>query len=78
MPKRPKMPVTMRALTQRVNRKLKPDLEMLRVTRGAQMQQDVGDYHVIDFRKNWITHKHVDPEQMARDMGVLHEWEEVA
>ena len=66
-----KMPVTTRAVIQRINRKLKPDLEMLRVTRSERMQQELGYYHVIDFRMNAIIHKNVDPETMARELGVL-------
>jgi hypothetical protein len=69
--------VTVRSVIQRINRRLKPDLEMLKITRGWRLRQEVGDYYVIDFRRNWITHKHVDPEQMGRDLGVLHAWEQV-
>jgi len=75
MTKRQKVLVTMRAVIQRINRKLKPDSEKLKMTRGERMRQEVGDYYVIDFKQNWITHKHVSPEQKARDLGVLQPWE---
>ena len=72
------MPVSMRAVIQRINRKLKPDLEMLKATRGERMRREFGDYYVIDFRRNFVTHTRVDPEEMARDLGVLKEWETLA
>jgi hypothetical protein len=61
MTRRERTPVTTRAVIQRINRKLKPDLEMLKVTRGNRWRREVGDYYVIDFNRNWIIHKHVDP-----------------
>ena len=64
-------------MVQRINRKLKPDLEQLRVTRGERMQSEVGYYHVIDFRLNAVTHTNVNPEAMARDLGVLKDYEEM-
>ena len=78
MTRREKMPVTTRAVIQRINRRLKPDLEMLKTTRGNRWRQEVGDYYVIDFTKNWIIDKHVDPEEMGRELGVLEPWEVVA
>jgi hypothetical protein len=72
-----KAPVTMRSVIARINRRLKPDLEMLKVTRGERLRQNVGDYYIIDFRMNAITHNDVDPEKMARDLGVLKEYEQV-
>ena len=72
MTKHTKVPVTMRAVIQRVNRKLKPDLEALKTTRGdGRMLLDVGRYYIIDYRMNAITHHRVDPEALARELGVL-------
>ena len=72
------MQIAPRAVIQRINRKLKPDLEMLRATRGTRMRLDVGDYHVIDFRLNAVIHTNVDVEIMARELGVLKDYEEMA
>ena len=69
-----KASVTMRSVVQRINRKLKPDLEQLKTTRGERLRMDVGDYYVIDYSKNSIIHKDVDPEQLGRELGVLREW----
>ena len=51
-----KMQITRRALIQRINRKLKPDRKMLRATRAGRIRLDFGNYHVIDFRINAVTH----------------------
>lgn len=78
MAKRQKVPVSVRAVIQRINRKLKPDLEQLKVTRGGELLRlDLGDYYILNFNHNWIAHKHVDPEKLGRELGVLQEWEEV-
>ena len=70
--------VSTQAVIQRINRKLRPDLEMLRATRGERMRLDVGAYHVINFRMNAIMHINVNPEAMARELGVLADHEEMA
>jgi hypothetical protein len=59
--------VTVRALIQRINRKLTPDDEMQKTTRGERMEAELGRY----FRFNGILHKDVDTEALAREMGVL-------
>jgi hypothetical protein len=76
MTSKTKIPVTTRAVVQRINRKLKLDSEMLKAARG-QMRQEVGDYHVIDWNKKYVTHTRVNLEKMARDLDVLKPWEEV-
>jgi hypothetical protein len=77
MTKRQKVPVTMRAIIQRINRALKHDNEMLKTTRGERLRQQVGDFYVLDFSRNNVLNTHVDPEKMARDMEVLQPWEVV-
>ncbi len=72
-----KMPVSERAIIQRINRKLKPDLEAVKVARSERMRLDVGQFYVIDYRMNAIIHHDVDLEQWGRDLGVLKPWEEV-
>jgi hypothetical protein len=72
-----KVPVSMRAIIQRINRKLKPDDEALKIARGEALRQQVGDYYRLNFRINGITGMDVDPEALARELGVLHDWEQV-
>jgi len=77
MAQRTKVPVSERALIQRINRKLRPDDEILKVARGARAEQDCGRYYIVDFRKNIMMTKDVDPEALARELGVLRDYEQV-
>jgi hypothetical protein len=65
-----KMPVTARAVIQRVNRRLRRDHRMLRVKRG-------GRAYVID-QRNGIVRSNIDIEGFARELGVLRDWEALA
>jgi hypothetical protein len=77
MSKRKGVPVTMRALIQRVNRKLATDGEVLKTTRGARAHQELGDYYVLNVRMNAVARHDVDPEALGRRIGVLRPWEYV-
>ncbi len=74
METRHKVPVTMRALTQRINRKLAGGGKRLVATRGAKSLEQFGAYYVISgrlgpkFSGTYImVHKdHVDPEKLAQ------------
>jgi hypothetical protein len=66
-----RVPVTARAVLQRVNRLLAKDDEQLRwYRRGAK-------YLHLDVARNVILSEHVDFEAFARDAGALKEWEEI-
>jgi hypothetical protein len=77
MTKRPKVPISERALIQRINRKLKPEDQMLRTTRGERWRSSQGNHYIIDFNRNWMVADHVDVEDLGRELGVLAEWEHV-
>jgi len=70
------VPVTMNALIQRINRAIAPEQQSLRITRDR-WRSDLGDYYVVDFNRNWIVASHVNPEEVAREMGLLRSWESV-
>ena len=78
-----KVPVTERALFQRINRKLKQDNQALRTARGFWNGPDwyedtnLGRYYVIDIYRNVVVDHHVDLEGTAREWGALAEWEEL-
>lgn len=87
MPRRDvdKVPVTMRALLQRINRKLAKKDEQLMMSRGA-YRADVGGHFIVHHelgkgRGNWrsraLVRTHVDPVKLGRDLGVLAPWERV-
>jgi hypothetical protein len=71
------VPVTMRALIQRINRKLAKEGKALKAARGESARQQMGNYYVIDVNQNFLVRDHVDPEAEGRDLGVLQPWESV-
>jgi hypothetical protein len=74
-----KAPVSERALLQRINRKLKPDLEAVKKTRGGWRRlSDLGDYYWVDYRRNFMLNHHLDLETVGHELGVLEEWEMVS
>ena len=74
MAKQSKVPVTMRALVQRINRNLAEKEMQLKKSRGR-LRSDVGEYYVLDINRNFIAKQHVDPEDLGRRLGVLSDWE---
>ena len=72
------VPITMRALVQRVNRRLAKEEKILKKARGREELACFGDYYVLDYAANEIFDDHVDRLALARELGVLHGWETVA
>jgi hypothetical protein len=84
-----KVPVTMRALVQRINRKLaaSEDLEksdwQLRAVRSAKWRQKWGDFIVVtdglrsEGYAAGVEKTRVDPEKLGRELGVLRQWEKL-
>ena len=68
-------PVSMRALIARINRKLAADGEVLKAARSERAASSVGLFFIV--RGNRIASEQVDPEALARKLGVLSEWEHV-
>jgi hypothetical protein len=79
MAKASKVPVSERAIIQRINRALAPRDMVLRTARGQQMQLDVGHWYVVNTRINGVVqpYKHMDLADIAQDVGVLWGWEEI-
>jgi hypothetical protein len=72
------VPVSLRAVIGRINRKLKPEYLQLKVTRGARARQEFGDFYVLNVYENRIMQNMLwDPEALGRELGVLAEWESV-
>ena len=71
----PTIPVTERALIQRINRKLRKDAEIMKVARGARAESNLGRYYTIDLHRNYLLHDHLDLETVGRELGVLAEFE---
>ena len=71
------VPVTERALVQRINRALRRKGQMLRQSRGERARTDLGDYYVIDLERNVLLLSRVNLEELARELGALQPWERV-
>jgi hypothetical protein len=71
------VPVTLRALLQRINRKLGKEDERLVTARGEKARVELGDYYILNVNRNWLVSQHVDPETLGRELGVLRAWEAV-
>ncbi|HYC18949.1 MAG TPA: hypothetical protein VEC94_17215 [Pseudolabrys sp.] len=67
--------VTMRSLVKRINRKIATDREILKVSRDATLQRQLGEFYVLELRFNGVVRKDVDPEEFGRELGVLQPWE---
>ena len=65
------------ALVARINRKLRPDGQMLRKTRGDRSRMDLGSFWVQEISRNLCLDTFVDPETFGREIGVLGEHEHV-
>ena len=72
-----RVPVSERALTQRINRRLAEKEETLRkCSEKSKWWNDLGDYYIVDLRTNGMIARHVDIEALGRDLGCLKPWED--
>jgi hypothetical protein len=72
-----KVRVTTHTLTQRINHKLRARGEVLKKTRGTQAYLDYGDFYVLDVLIGAVVRKHVDLEELGRELGALQPHEEL-
>jgi hypothetical protein len=70
-----KVPVSERALIQRINRKLLDDDQVVKSARGSRAEQELGAFYVIDFRHNCIVKKDVALRALGRKLGALRSYE---
>jgi hypothetical protein len=70
-----KAKVSRRALIQRINRALRHESLMLRVTRGQMARLELGDYYTVNFLFNSINGSHHDLEELGREVGALRKYE---
>ena len=68
-----KVKVSARALLQRLNRVLVKDDECLK--KGRDPQSELGEFYLIDTKRNFIVEKDVDIEALGKAKGVLKPWE---
>lgn len=79
MPKQVKrVPVSIRAVIQRINRKLAPVDEQLKTSRSERFRQELGDFYIVNLRLNAVTRMGVALEKLGRELDALKEWETIA
>ena len=77
---RPLAPVSLRALTQRINRRLAENGTQLVKTRGVHAVQELGEYYIKNPSRNWIVETRLSLgriEDLARKLGALAKYEEL-
>jgi hypothetical protein len=75
MAKRARIEVSLRALTQRINRKLAEDGQIVRAPRGSRPHKADDDYYIVDTKHNAVHARGINLETLGRKLGVLKEWE---
>jgi len=68
----------MQGLIARINRKLVHQDEVLKIPRSERMRSDCGEFYLVNTEFNCICGKHIDPEGLGRELGVLKPFEGVA
>jgi hypothetical protein len=76
-PPKERVPVSLRAVIQRINRKLSPEEKVLKIARSQRTADVMGWYYTIDANGGWVIRKWVDIKQFAHELGVLKPWEEL-
>jgi hypothetical protein len=70
-----KVPVSERAVMQRINRLLAKDGEMLKKSRPSKFHNRLGDFYRLDVQHNAIIEMNVNLEALAQEKNVLAKWE---
>ena len=70
------VPISKRALIQRLRRKLKDDGLELRRSRGRDQRALFGEYYLV-FGERGVVDQEIVPEILARKIGCLRTWEVV-
>lgn len=71
-----KKPVTLRSLTERINRKLRLENKKL-IKNAPRYRVEFGEFAIVDLNRNTLSNQHVNVPQLARELGVFKEWEEL-
>jgi hypothetical protein len=70
-----KVPINIRSLVGRINRRLEREGRRLHAVRGDLATNDLGDFYVLDTAEETIVEANVDPEQLGRKLGALRRYE---
>jgi len=72
------VPVSERALVQRIGRALAKEGEQLQKARGKKASLELGDYYTVSISRNFVVQKDVDIEKLGRELQVLRPYENLA
>jgi hypothetical protein len=64
------------ALMARINRKLAHEEQHLRASRSGGEKNNLGEFYIVDARRNLVVNSQLDPVMLARELGVLAAWED--
>lgn len=73
--KKQTVPVTERALVQRINRLLSNHGQQLQKARGITARLEIGYYYTVNVRQNFVVQKDVDLEELGRRLNALRPYE---
>lgn len=59
------------ALIRRINRRLRPDGLSLHVSRDGRDRWDLGVFYTVNVESNFVRDKHIDIEELGRELGAL-------
>ncbi len=79
-PQAARVPVSERALVQRINRTLAKEGrsgEVLRKTRPGRWATELGEYYVVDLDANSLLQTGTNVEELGRELGVLKPYEQL-
>ena len=69
------MPVTERALKQRINRRLEKQGEVLKTLRGDRWYTDLGRHYILNIDHSFVVAGHIDLEKLGRELGAMAPYE---
>ena len=72
-----RVPVSVRAVIQRINRRLKKDGLLLKTCRGNRWYSKIGHYYLVSIKSGRLVETEIDLEKLARREHALELWEEL-
>lgn len=67
--------ISIRALRDRINRRLAPDSKQLRVSVSPEASAEMGKFFIVDLKLGCVASKNVDIGALAIELNVLKSWE---
>lgn len=71
------VPITQRALIQRINRVLARDGQQLKAYRGGKWESDLGRYYIVDLNRNRLLRGDVELDDLGRELDVIAGYEKL-